>query len=444
MLLDRHRPDGRVWTLALSTALGPWRKPTAVHDPGEDHAGSGDVVGDRRGLPGRRRAWSVASRACSGRSPRTRRCPGLIDTLAADATAALAAIDTARAAARARVWRLAGDHAPDHGIDADGPLIIDLDATLVTVALRQGAGAAHVQAGLRVPPVVRVRRPRRRRDRRTAGRSCCGPGTPDRTPPPITSPSPDRRLKQLPGHRAGTRPGRKVLIRTDGAGCTHAFLDWLTGQRLSYSVGFSLPDRHRRPSSTQIPEQVWTPAYDARRPDPRRRLGRRAHRAARPDRLADRDAGDRPQRTTAPRRAAAAHRRRRAPDHRVRHQHHRRPAAGPGTAAPPPRPRRGPDPDRQGHRPDEPAAARLRPEPDLVRHRRRWPSSSPPGCRLLALTDQTPDGGNPNGSGSGCSPSPPASPAPAGRSGCTWPTGHPGPSCSSPRSRRLRALAVPG
>ena len=36
--------------------------------------------------------------------------------------------------------------------------------------------------------------------------------------------------------------------------------------------------------------------------------------------------------------------------------------------------------DRQGHRPDQPAAARLRPEPDLVRHRRARRRDSPPGC----------------------------------------------------------------
>ena len=30
------------------------------------------------------------------------------------------------------MWRLAGDHAPDHDTDAGSPLIIDLDATLVT------------------------------------------------------------------------------------------------------------------------------------------------------------------------------------------------------------------------------------------------------------------------------------------------------------------------
>jgi hypothetical protein len=55
-----------------------------------------------------------------------------IDALAGDAVRALTAIDTARAAARARVWGLAGEHALDHGIDAQTPLVIDLDATLIT------------------------------------------------------------------------------------------------------------------------------------------------------------------------------------------------------------------------------------------------------------------------------------------------------------------------
>ena len=33
-----------------------------------------------------------------------------------------------------------------------------------------------------------------------------------------------------------------MLIRTDAAGATHAFLDWLTERRLSYSIGFTLGD----------------------------------------------------------------------------------------------------------------------------------------------------------------------------------------------------------
>ena len=37
-----------------------------------------------------------------------------------------------------------------------------------------------------------------------------------------------------PGQRAGTRPGRKVLVRVDGAGAGagHAYVDWLTEQFL--------------------------------------------------------------------------------------------------------------------------------------------------------------------------------------------------------------------
>jgi hypothetical protein len=69
-------------------------------------------------------------------------------------------------------------------------------------------------------------------------------------------------LAQLPGHRPGTRPGRKVLIRTDGAGASHKFLTWLHGQRLSYSIGFGLPDNTAE-LLEKIPAEVWTPAYDA-------------------------------------------------------------------------------------------------------------------------------------------------------------------------------------
>jgi hypothetical protein len=56
----------------------------------------------------------------------------LIHRLATDADRALRAIDTARATARARVRQPAGDHAPDAGVSAEYPLVVDLDATLVT------------------------------------------------------------------------------------------------------------------------------------------------------------------------------------------------------------------------------------------------------------------------------------------------------------------------
>ncbi len=85
-------------------------------------------------------------------------------------------------------------------------------------------------------------------------------------------------LRQLPGHRSGSRAGRSVLVRIDGAGATHKLLDWVAGQRLSYSIGLG---RQRRAG-------------------PRGRVGRRADRSAGLDRLAGWDAGGRPQETLAP------------------------------------------------------------------------------------------------------------------------------------------------
>jgi hypothetical protein len=69
-------------------------------------------------------------------------------------------------------------------------------------------------------------------------------------------------LKQLPGHRPGRRPGKKVLIRADSAGATHEFLTWVHNQRMSYSVGFSLPAEFAD-VLPQIPKPAWTPAVEA-------------------------------------------------------------------------------------------------------------------------------------------------------------------------------------
>ena len=65
-----------------------------------------------------------------------------------------------------------------------------------------------------------------------------------------------------PDHKPGSRPGRKVLVRVDGAGVTDALLDWLTGQRLSYSVGFTLLGKTAE-LLTLIPDDVWQVALDS-------------------------------------------------------------------------------------------------------------------------------------------------------------------------------------
>ena len=68
-------------------------------------------------------------------------------------------------------------------------------------------------------------------------------------------------LAQLP---KTVKRGRHLLIRTDGAGCTHDFLTWLTAKHrnFGYSVGFGLTAKHAD-AIAKIPATAWTPAYDA-------------------------------------------------------------------------------------------------------------------------------------------------------------------------------------
>jgi len=124
--------------VGLSACLARWRRPGAVHDPGKvlfDLAVSlalgGDCLADVAVPRAEAGVYGVVAS-----DPTVFRT---ITALAADAPAVLAAINTARAAARARVWELAGVHAPDHDVSAATPLVIDLDATLV-IAHSTGIG----------------------------------------------------------------------------------------------------------------------------------------------------------------------------------------------------------------------------------------------------------------------------------------------------------------
>ena len=245
---------------ALSSALAPWRKPLAVHDPGKvvldlalTLALGGDCLADIALL---RAESGVYGRVAS--DPTVSRT---VDALAADASAALKAINTARATARAAVWALAGEHAPDHAVDAAAPLTIDIDATLITSHSEKESAAPTFKRGFGHHPLCAfVDHGPEGSGEPLAVLLRAGNAGSNTAADHITVAR--AALAQLPGHRPGGRPGRKILIRTDGAGATHAFLDWLHGQRLSYSIGFGLPDNTPQ-LLKQLPAEAWTPAYDA-------------------------------------------------------------------------------------------------------------------------------------------------------------------------------------
>jgi len=246
---------------ALSRALEPWRKPAARHDPGKilvdlalSLAVGGDCLADvavLRDQPGV--FGAVASDPTVSR---------LVDTLAADAAKSLAAIDAARAVTRARVWSLAGEHAPDHAVSVDDPTILDLDATLLTAHSDKEQAAPTFKRGYGFHPLL-------------AFLDHGGDGTGEplsfllRSGNAGSNTAADHitvaraAFAQLPGHRTGHRPGKTVLVRTDGAGCTHAFLAWLSSQRVQYSVGFTLPDSFTAQLKVLDQAGVWRPALDA-------------------------------------------------------------------------------------------------------------------------------------------------------------------------------------
>ena len=245
---------------ALSTALAPWRKPLAVHDPAKivlDLAVSLAIGGDCLADIAQLRACPEVFGLVAS-DPTVSRC---IDALAADAPAALAAINTARAGARAQAWRLAGDRAPDHAANASRPVVIDVDATLITAHSEKEAAAPTFKRGFGHHPLWAF-----------VDHGAEGTGEPLafllRAGNAGSNTAADHltvikaALAQLPG---GHDRGKKVLVRVDGAGGTHELLAWLTRRRLSYSVGFSLPGNLAaiQQKLATIPDQLWEPAYDA-------------------------------------------------------------------------------------------------------------------------------------------------------------------------------------
>lgn len=246
-------------TSAMSQALSPWRKALAVHDPGKivlDLAIAVALGGDCLADIGMLRAEPAVFGAVAS-DPTVSRT---ITTLAQNAPKVVAALRHARAAARAVAWERAGQHAPDHGIDADHPLIIDLDATLLDAhsdkehaapTFKKGYGfhplgswADHGPAGTGEPLVMLLR----------AGNAGSNTAA-DHTTVLAAA------LDQLPW-QPGYRVGRKVLVRTDSGGGTHEFVRYCHQRRLQYSVGFSLAETTAA-AVDLIPEEIWTPAYDS-------------------------------------------------------------------------------------------------------------------------------------------------------------------------------------
>lgn len=243
----------------LSEKLAPWRKRGAVHDPGKVVADlavmlavGGDCASDLAVLRAEPAVFgAVASDPTVSR---------LITSLAADSRKALAAIDSARADARARAWKSAGTTAPDHGIDAVSPLVIDLDATLIDAHSEKQQAAPTFKRGYGFHPLWAFI------DHGEAGTGEAAavllrPGNAGANTAHDHKQLLADALAQLPGARRW-RVGRKILVRTDSGGGTHEFLNYCHRRGLQYSTGFGLTGSLVT-ALDDLGERDWIPAVDA-------------------------------------------------------------------------------------------------------------------------------------------------------------------------------------
>lgn len=232
----------------LSRALSPWRPARSVHDPGKSVldlavtiALGGDCLADAAVVRAQPELFgTVASDPTISR---------LIDTLGADSAAVITAIRGARAAARAKVW---GHRSP---VPLAGPVIIDLDATLITAHSEKEGATANFKRGFGFHPLLAFV------DHGAGGTgeplvAMLRPGRANANTAADQIAVLDAALAQLPEQLRN-----QVLVRGDSGAGVQPLLWHITTLGLTYSVGVSARQPIQDALAT-LPRQAWRAALD--------------------------------------------------------------------------------------------------------------------------------------------------------------------------------------
>ncbi|MCW2660210.1 MAG: transposase family protein [Mycobacterium sp.] len=235
--------------VGLSRGLASWRPAQAVHDPGKTVldlavaiALGGDCSADVAVLRAQPELFGgVASDPTISR---------LIDALGDDSAAAIAAIRGARAAARAKVW---GHRSP---LPATGPVVVDLDATLVGAHSEKEGATPNFKRGFGFHPILAFV------DHGAGGTgeplaAMLRPGKATANDAADQIAVLDAALAQLP-----EQVRSQVLVRGDTGSGVHGFVWHVHNLGLQYSVG--IYGRQPVQDALQVlPQQAWRAALDA-------------------------------------------------------------------------------------------------------------------------------------------------------------------------------------
>lgn len=235
-------------TAALSQQLGSWRRPMAVHDPGKVVADlavmlavGGDCPADVTLLrSGSGLFGPVASTATISR---------LVGTLAAAGDEALGALRTARATARARVASLRAGSVPQE-------VVVDIDATLVDAHSEKEAAAPTWKRGFGFHPLMAYL------DQGPGGTGEGLAGINRRGNANAGTAADHLAILELIEAQLTPVERDRLVIRTDTAACTHAFLEVLEQRGIDYWVGF-YARADVAAAIEALPGSSWVPAIDA-------------------------------------------------------------------------------------------------------------------------------------------------------------------------------------
>jgi Transposase DDE domain group 1 len=234
---------------SLTESLARWRAPRAAHDPGTvvldlavAIALGGDCLADVAVVRAQPEIFGpVASDPTVSR---------LIDVLAGDGEAAVAAIRAARASARRRAW---AHRCP---VPASGPVIVDLDATIVEAhSEKEGASPTFKRTFGFHPVLAFVDHGAEGTGEPLAALLREGRANANNAADQIALV--DAALAQLPEPVRG-----RVLVRGDAAAGVQALLHHLAALGVQYSVGVHA----RQPVAdalAALPRQCWRHAIDA-------------------------------------------------------------------------------------------------------------------------------------------------------------------------------------
>jgi hypothetical protein len=238
-----------------ATVTGGLRRRDGGHDPGQVLvdlavmlADGGEAIGDIAALTDQPALHGpVASAATAWR------------VLAGIDENRLADLRRGRAVARERAWLARAEQAgrglpPSRAAGRDlDYVVMDLDATLVEVHSEKEQASAHFKGGFGYHPLLCFLD---NTNEALAGILRTGRAGSNTATDHISVL--DLALGQLP---EAARAGR-ILVRTDGAGFSHQFLDHLVAMGLEYSVGYAVTE-DVRDAITLLPEWAWVSAVDA-------------------------------------------------------------------------------------------------------------------------------------------------------------------------------------